>query len=440
MRIYDIIKNKRDGKVLSDEEIKFFIEGYTKGEIKDYQASALLMAIYLQGMNSKETAALTEYVAKSGEEVDLSGIKGIKVDKHSTGGVGDKTTFVVAPIVAACGVPVAKMSGRGLGYTGGTVDKMESIPNMRTSFTQEEFFKIVKDIGISLIGQSGNLAPADKKLYALRDVTATVENMSLIAASIMSKKIAAGSDAIVLDIKTGSGAFMKNIDDAIKLAKEMVSIGHHVGREVIGIITDMNIPLGFTIGNSIEVIEAINTLKGQGPKDLTEVSKVLATNMLYLAEKGTMEECAKMTDEAISSGRAFEKLVQMVKAQGGDVDVIRDTNKFEKAKITWKVKATKSGYISHMDTEDCGSASVILGAGRETVDSDIDFSAGIILKAKVGDYVEEGQVIAEFLTSSEDKLKAAENKFINSISWSEDKPLLKPLIYAKVSIEGIEIY
>ncbi|ONI43724.1 thymidine phosphorylase [Candidatus Epulonipiscium fishelsonii] len=440
MRIYDIIKNKRDGKVLSDEEIKFFIEGYTKGEIKDYQASALLMAIYLQGMNSKETAALTEYVAKSGEEVDLSGIKGIKVDKHSTGGVGDKTTFVVAPIVAACGVPVAKMSGRGLGYTGGTVDKMESIPNMRTSFTQEEFFKIVKDIGISLIGQSGNLAPADKKLYALRDVTATVENMSLIAASIMSKKIAAGSDAIVLDIKTGSGAFMKNIDDAIKLAKEMVSIGHHVGREVIGIITDMNIPLGFTIGNSIEVIEAINTLKGQGPKDLTEVSKVLATNMLYLAEKGTMEECAKMTDEAISSGRAFEKLVQMVKAQGGDVDVIMDTNKFEKAKITWKVKATKSGYISHMDTEDCGSASVILGAGRETVDSDIDFSAGIILKAKVGDYVEEGQVIAEFLTSSEDKLKAAENKFINSISWSEDKPLLKPLIYAKVSIEGIEIY
>ncbi|ONI40376.1 thymidine phosphorylase [Candidatus Epulonipiscium fishelsonii] len=440
MRIYDVIKNKRDGKVLSDEEIKFFVEGYTKGEIKDYQASALLMAIYFQGMNSKETATLTEYIAKSGDEVDLSSIKGIKVDKHSTGGVGDKTTLIVAPIVASCGVPVAKMSGRGLGHTGGTVDKMESIPNMRTTFTQEEFFKIVNDIGISVIGQSGNLAPADKKLYALRDVTATIDNISLISASIMSKKIAAGSDAIVLDIKTGSGAFMKNIDDAIKLAQEMVSIGHHIGRKVIGMITDMDIPLGFAIGNAIEVIESIHTLKGNGPKDLTEVSKVLATNMLYLAEKGSMEECAKMVDEAISSGRAFDKLVQMVKAQGGDINVIIDTDKFEKAKITHEVKATQSGYISHMDTEACGIASVMLGAGRETVDSDIDFSAGIILKAKVGDYVEKGQVIADLLTSSKDKLKESEDKFINSLSWSQHKPSPKPLIYAKVSIDGVKKY
>lgn len=440
MRIYDIIMKKRNGHVLSNEEIEFVVEGYTNGTIPDYQMSALLMAIYFRGMTSKETAKLTECMAHSGDMVDLSDIKGIKVDKHSTGGVGDKTTLVIAPIVAACGVPVAKMSGRGLGHTGGTIDKMEAIPGMQTALPRDEFFDIVNRVGVSVIGQSGNLAPADKKLYALRDVTATVDNISLIAASIMSKKIAAGSDCILLDVKTGSGAFMKTLDDSIKLAQEMVSIGENVGRRTIAMITDMDRPLGFAIGNSLEVIEAIHTLKGHGPEDLTEICITLASNMLYLAEKGTLEECEALAKEAIASGAAFNKLKEMVVAQGGDVSVIEDTDNFAKATVVYEMKAKKSGYISHMQTEECGIAAMLLGAGRETVESQIDYSAGIILKAKIGDKVEVGDTIALLLTSEETRVKKAEETLEEAIIIADEKPVLKSLVYARVSAEGVERY
>lgn len=438
MRIYDIIMKKRNGHALTNEEIQFLIEGYTAGTIPDYQVSALLMAIYFRGMTSEETAKLTECMAHSGDMVDLSGIKGIKVDKHSTGGVGDKTTLVIAPIVAACGVPVAKMSGRGLGHTGGTIDKMESIPGMKTALPRDEFFDIVNRVGVSVIGQSGNLAPADKKLYALRDVTATVDNISLIAASIMSKKIAAGSDCILLDVKTGSGAFMKTLEDSIKLAEEMVSIGENVGRRTIAMITDMDRPLGFAIGNSLEVIEAINTLKGQGPEDLTEICITLAANMLYLAEKGTLEACEELAKQAIVSGAAFDKLKAMVEAQGGDVSVIEDTENFMKAPIVYEMKAEESGYISHMQTEECGIAAMLLGAGRETVESQIDYSAGIILKAKIGEYVAKGETIALLLTSEQSRLAKAEAALRESIIMKAEKPVLSPLVHARISIEGVE--
>ncbi|MEG0013750.1 MAG: pyrimidine-nucleoside phosphorylase [Cellulosilyticaceae bacterium] len=440
MRIYDIIMKKRNGHALTNEEIQFLVEGYTVGTIPDYQMSALLMAIYFRGMTSEETAKLTECMAHSGDMVDLSEIKGIKVDKHSTGGVGDKTTLVIAPIVAACGVPVAKMSGRGLGHTGGTIDKMEAIPGMQTALPRDKFFDIVNTVGVSVIGQSGNLAPADKKLYALRDVTATVDNVSLIAASIMSKKIAAGSDRILLDVKTGSGAFMKTLDDSIELAKEMVSIGESVGRRTIAMITDMDRPLGFAIGNSLEVIEAIHTLKGHGPEDLTEICIILAGNMLYLAEKGTLEECQTLAKEAIASGAAFEKLKAMVVAQGGDVSVIEDTNNFAKAAVVHEMKAEKSGYISHMQTEECGIAAMLLGAGRETVESQIDYAAGIILKAKIGEKVEKGDTIALLLTSEEARIQKAEATLKEAIIIADEKPVLSPLVHARISIEGVERY
>ena len=331
MRMYDIIAKKRDGGELTEEEIKFFIRGYVAGEIPDYQASALLMAIYFKGMTAKETAQLTMSMANSGETVDLSSIDGIKVDKHSTGGVGDKTTLIVAPIVASLGVRVAKMSGRGLGHTGGTIDKLESIPGMQTSIDREEFFSIVRKVGVSVIGQSGNLVPADKKLYALRDVTATIDSIPLIASSIMSKKIAAGSDCILLDVKTGSGAFMKTFDDSIRLAEAMVSIGEHVGRRTVALITDMDRPLGDAIGNSLEVCEACETLKGRGPNDLATVCTELAANMLYLAGKGTVGECRKAAADQMKNGAGFAKLKEMVAAQGGDTAVLDDYAKFQQA-------------------------------------------------------------------------------------------------------------
>ena len=440
MRMYDLITKKRDGGELSKEEIDFMITDYVNGTIPDYQMSAMLMAIFLKGMTEAETLNLTMACAHSGDMVDLSGIEGTKVDKHSTGGVGDKTTLIIAPIVAACGVKVAKMSGRGLGHTGGTVDKMESIPGMRTSFTQKEFFDIVNKTGLSVIGQSGNLAPADKKLYALRDVTGTVDSIPLIAASIMSKKLAAGNDCILLDVKTGSGAFMKTIEDSIALGQEMVKIGENAGKRTVALITDMDIPLGHNIGNSLEVIEAVKTLKGEGPADLTEVCLNLAGNMLYLAGKGSLDECKKMVQEVVANGKALERLVAMVEAQGGDSSVIKDTEKFKKAPYSFQVRADDSGYISHMDTEGCGIASSMLGAGRETKESVIDFSAGIILAKKTGDKVEKGDVIATMYASKEELFKAADEKYRASIKISGEKPSEKPLIFARITKDSVEKY
>ncbi|MEG2039330.1 MAG: pyrimidine-nucleoside phosphorylase [Oscillospiraceae bacterium] len=436
MRMVDIISKKRNGSQLSNEEIEFFIKGYTKGEIPDYQASALLMAIYFKGMSEAETIAITRAMAYSGDTVDLSHLPGIKVDKHSTGGVGDKTTLIVAPIVAACGVTVAKMSGRGLGHTGGTVDKLESIPGFKVELTQEEFYKIVKDIGISVVGQSGNLAPADKKLYALRDVTATVESIPLIAASIMSKKIAAGADAILLDVKIGSGAFLSDEEDGICLAEIMVKIGEGVGKKTVALITDMDRPLGNAIGNTLEVAEAVKTLQGNGSKDLTHLCKCLATEMLMLAGKGEHNECEQVVENVIASGSAFNKFVDMVKAQGGDTSCLYDTDKLPKAAYTLEVKAIKSGFITKMNTHEIGNISVILGAGRSKKDDPIDYTAGIMLIAKTGDYVKAGQAIAKLYTNNDKVIALAAEKYINSVTIEKSQVPQSKLIYAKVTSGG----
>ena len=438
MRMYDLIEKKKRKYILTDKEIKFVIDGYVAGEIPDYQMSAMLMAIWFNGMNDHEITELTKVMAHSGDMIDLSAIAGKKVDKHSTGGVGDKTTLIVAPIVASCGGKVAKMSGRGLGHTGGTVDKLEAIPGYKTILTREEFFKIVNEIGVSLIGQSGNLAPADKKLYALRDVTATVDSIPLIASSIMSKKLAAGSDCILLDVKTGSGAFMKTLDDSIKLAETMVAIGEGAGRRTIALITDMDTPLGFGIGNSLEVIESMEVLKGRGPDDLTEVSLEIAANMLYLVDKGSLEECQKLAKKSIEDGTAFETFCKMVEAQGGDDSVLRDYEKFAKAPYKREIIAKSDGFIVKMDAEAIGVTSVILGAGRETKDSDIDFSAGLIIHKKFGDSVKSGENLATLYTSNPTILNEAEEKYLSSIKISENKPDSKPLIYARVELGKVE--
>ena len=440
MRMIDLIAKKRRGEALTGEEIAFIVKGFTAKEIPDYQMSSFLMAVCFNAMTKEETAMLTMEMANSGDMVDLSGIKGIKVDKHSTGGVGDKTTLIISPIVAACGVPVAKMSGRGLGHTGGTVDKLEAIPGFKTAFSKDEFLNIVNTIGICVAGQSGNLAPADKKIYALRDVTGTVESLPLIASSIMSKKIAAGSDAIVLDVKTGSGAFMKTLDASIELAQAMVDIGESVGRKTVALITDMDIPLGTHIGNSLEVMESTAVLKGEGAEDLTEICKILAKEMLMLAGKGNEAECAALVDNAISSGKAFEKLKEMVAAQGGDISVIENSENFQKPKITIEAKAEISGYISAMNAEGIGIASSLLGAGREKEDSIIDFSAGIILDKKYGDYVNKGEVIARLYTNDSTKGQSGLNKFMASITIGEEKPAPHKLVYSKVSADGVSKY
>lgn len=433
MRMYDIIQDKRDGKELSDEQISFVVKNYTNGDIPDYQMSALLMAIYFQKLNSRETATLTLEMAKSGDIFDLSSIDGIKVDKHSTGGVGDKTSLIIGPIVASFGVPVAKMSGRGLGHTGGTVDKLEAFPNYRTELSEEEFFSIVKKVGVSIIGQSGNIAPADKKLYALRDVTATVDNLSLISASIMSKKIASGADAILLDVKTGSGAFMKTVDDSIELAKEMVQIGINNGKKMASLITDMDIPLGYAIGNSLELIEVIDTLKGNGPDDLTELCINLAGNMLYLADKGSIEECLDMAKNSIYDGSALQKFKDMINAHGSDEKYINNTENFEKASIIKSIVSTQEGYINHIDTEKCGISSVILGAGRSKKEDEIDFSAGIVLKKKTGDFVNVGDEIAVFYTNKQSSIPSAEELFLSAYTISKNMPNASKLIYARVT-------
>ena len=440
MRIYDIIEKKRDGHKLTKEEIDFFVQEYTAERIEDYQASALLMAIFINGMDEEETVNLTESMAKSGDMIDLSAIAGKKVDKHSTGGVGDKTTLICAPIVAACGGKVAKMSGRGLGHTGGTVDKLESIPGYQTALSREQFFKTVNECGVSVIGQSGNLAPADKKLYALRDVTATVDSIPLIASSIMSKKLAAGSDCILLDVKTGSGAFMKTLDDSIKLAQTMVAIGELAGRRTVALITDMDTPLGYGIGNSIEVMESMDVLKGHGPADLTEVSLQLAANMLYLVGKGTPAECRAMAEKAIADGSAFETFCKMVRAQGGDDSVLRDYTKFQQAPYRAEVKAERSGYITKMNAEEIGETSVVLGAGRETKESAIDFAAGLILHKKYGDEVQEGDTLVTLYTSKEGALADAEKMYREAIAIGDEQPEKEPLVYARIEKDKVEKY
>ena len=404
-RFVDLIQKKKSGETLTKEEIDFMITDYVAGKIPDYQMSAMLMAIYFNGMENEELAAFTLAMRDSGDLVDLSPIEGIKVDKHSTGGVGDKTTLIVGPIVAACGVPVAKMSGRGLGFTGGTLDKLESISGFRIDLSAEEFFETVKKTGISVIGQTGNLAPADKLLYALRDVTATVDSIPLIAASVMSKKLAAGSDKIVLDVTTGSGAFMKNTRDAKKLAKHMVAIGNHAGKETVAILTGMEEPLGFAIGNNMEVKEAIEVLKGDGPEDVKEVSVALAGMMLSLGlENVSHSQGKRMAKKALSSGQAFEKFKEMVQAQGGDIRYVEHPEFFERDAFEGEVLAAEDGFLSGMDTEKIGVAAGLLGAGRETKDSVIDMSAGIYLKKKIGDIVKKGEPIASCYAGTKEKL------------------------------------
>lgn len=429
MRMYDIIHKKRNGGELSEEEIRFFIEGYTDESIPDYQAAALCMAVYFRGMTPKETSILTLAMAESGDQIDLGGIEGFTVDKHSTGGVGDKTSLIVVPIVASCGGKVAKMSGRGLGHTGGTVDKLESIPGFRTELNPDDFIKQVNGIGLCIVGQTGELAPADKKLYALRDVTATVESIPLIASSIMSKKLAAGSKGIVLDVKTGSGAFMKTVEESENLAKEMVAIGKSAGKSVTAVITNMDIPLGDSVGNSLEVIEAIKTLKGEGESDLTEVCLTLAAQMLSMVTGEDEKTCYSMAKGAIDNGLAINKLREMISAQGGNANVVDDYSLFKQPKYTVEIFSECDGYIEHTDAEKIGIASVILGAGREKKGDPIDPSAGIVLKKKTGDYVKKGEPLAVFYTDDEGKIEGAKQEFLNAFTFGNERTQPQKLIY-----------
>ncbi|WP_258921023.1 pyrimidine-nucleoside phosphorylase [Heyndrickxia coagulans] len=419
MRMIDIIEKKRNGKELATEEINFFVKGYTEGTIPDYQASALAMAIYFQDMSDREIADLTMAMIHSGETLDLSAIHGIKVDKHSTGGVGDTTTLVLAPLVAALGVPVAKMSGRGLGHTGGTIDKLESIQGFHVEITTDQFIDLVNREKVAIIGQTADLAPADKKLYALRDVTATVDSIPLIASSIMSKKIAAGADAIVLDVTTGAGAFMKNEEDAIRLAETMVRIGNHVGRKTMAVISDMSQPLGYAIGNALEVKEAIDTLKGEGPDDLTELVLALGSQMVVLAGKATtLEEARNMLKEAIASGAGLAKFKKFVANQGGDPSVIDHPEKLPQAKYAIDLPAKTSGYVSKMVADQIGVAAMMLGAGRATKEDKIDFAVGIVLRKKVGDRVEAGEPLATIYANRE-AVEDVKEKIYDNITISD---------------------
>ncbi len=420
MRMYDIIMKKRNGLALTKEEINFMVEGYTKGEIPDYQMSALMMAIYFKGMTEEETFALTMAMAYSGDIIDLSKIEGLKADKHSTGGVGDKTSLVLGPMVAACKVPIAKMAGRGLGHTGGTIDKLESFPGLSTSFTNQEFIDYVNQIGIAIIGQTADLAPADRKLYALRDVTATVDQLSLIASSIMSKKLAAGADVIVLDVKTGSGAFMKREDDAVALAREMVKIGTSAGKETVAIISDMNQPLGYAVGNALEVKEAIDTLNGEGSKELLELCLTLGSYMVaYTKHASSVEEAREMLLKTIEDKSALKKLAELVKMQGGDERAAYDTTMLPKASIIMEIKAEADGFIEKIETEEIGIVSAILGGGRETKESKIDLSVGVVMHKKISDAVKEGESIATMYGNDLEKLQQAKEKFLSAITFSK---------------------
>lgn len=430
MRMVDVIAKKRDGKELTKEEIEFFVKGYTAGDIPDYQASSLAMAIYFQDMTDEERANLTMAMVESGDQIDLFEIEGIKVDKHSTGGVGDTTTLVLAPLVAALDVPVAKMSGRGLGHTGGTIDKLEAVEGFHVEISEQEFIDLVNKDKVAVIGQTGNLTPADKKLYGLRDVTGTVNSIPLIASSIMSKKIAAGADAIVLDVKTGAGAFMKTIEDSELLAHAMVKIGNNVGRNTMAIISDMSQPLGRAIGNGLEVKEAIETLKGEGPEDLTELVLTLGSQMVVLAKKAeTLDEAREKLLEVIQNGKALEKFKVFLENQGGDGSVVDDVTKLPQAQYTFEVKAETSGYVSHIVADEIGVASMLLGAGRATKDDIIDLAVGLVLNKKVGDKVEAGESLVTIYANQED-VKDVEAKILENITISDEQ--VKPTLIHKV--------
>ena len=439
MRMSDLIVKKRDGQALTTEEIRYVVDGYTRGEIPDYQMSAMLMAIYFRGMDRRETLDLTMAMMHSGETLDLSGVSGVKADKHSTGGVGDKTSLVLVPMVASLGVKMAKMSGRGLGHTGGTLDKLESIPGFNINLPMERFLENVDRVGMVIAGQTANLDPADKKLYALRDVTGTVPSIPLIVSSIMSKKLASGSDAILLDVTTGTGAFMKTVDQSIELAKLMVSIGTHHGRRVAAMITDMDTPLGHNIGNSLEVMESMDVLKGHGPADLTEVCLQLAANMLVLAGKGTPAECRAMAQAVIADGSAFAKCKEMFAAQGGDTRVLDDYSLFEQPAASFELLAEQDGYIVANDAEKIGSASVLLGAGRQKKGDPLDFAAGITLHKKRGDYVKKGESLATFYGAA-DKFEAAAAEYRSGLGYGPEKPEEAPLVYALVTKDGVARY
>ena len=433
MRMVDIIEKKREGGELTKEEIRFFVKGYTEGTIPDYQVSALLMAIYFKDMTDAERAELTMAMVESGDQIDLSGIAGVKVDKHSTGGVGDTTTLPLAAMVAAVGVPVAKMSGRGLGHTGGTIDKLEAIEGFHVELTSEQFVKQVNEIGMAVIGQSGNLTPADKKLYALRDVTATVSSIPLIASSIMSKKIAAGADAIVLDVKTGDGAFMKTVEDSKLLAQAMVKIGNSVGRNTMAIISDMSQPLGFAIGNALEVQEAIDTLKGNGPEDLNELCYTLGSQMVVLGGKAkTIEEARGMLEEVVANGAALEVLKKFIAAQGGDASVVDFPERLPKAKFVSEVVAKEDGYIAKIEADDIGTAAMLLGAGRATKESEIDLAVGLVLRKKVGDFVKAGESIVTVHANTED-ISAVVEKIYAHIHFSKEAVEAPKLIEAIIT-------
>lgn len=434
MRMYDIIKKKRDGYSLTTEEINYFVENYTNGNIPDYQASALLMAIYFNKMDKRETLDLTKAMINSGDTFDLSAINGIKVDKHSTGGVGDSVTLILGPMIAACGVPFVKMSGRGLGHTGGTLDKLEAIRGFRVALNNDEFVNNTNDINISICSQTGNITPADKKLYALRDVTATVENISLIAGSIMSKKLAIKSDAILLDVKVGSGAFMKSIDDAIALAEEMVAIGNSYGRKTIAVVTNMDEPLGRAVGNVLEVKEAIETLQGKGPDDLFELCLVLGSKLLILAGKVKDEiEGRKMLIEVIESGKAYQKLIELVEHQDGDISYVKDIELLPKAKYILEVKSDREGYIKSINAEEVGKAALVLGAGRETIDSKLDLSVGIVLNKKVDDKIKINETLAYIHANDLEKAKDVEKRLKKIFIIGEKNIENKQLVYRKIN-------
>ncbi|MDV2580882.1 pyrimidine-nucleoside phosphorylase [Alkalibacillus haloalkaliphilus] len=433
MRMYDIIAKKRDGEALTDEELNFFIEGYTDGSIPEYQASALAMAIYFNGMTEQERATLTMAMVESGDTIDLSPIEGVKVDKHSTGGVGDTTTLVLAPLVAAVGVPVAKMSGRGLGHTGGTIDKLEAVPGFHVEIDNEEFIRLVNENKLSVIGQSGNLTPADKKLYGLRDVTATVNSIPLIASSIMSKKIAAGADAIVLDVKTGAGAFMKSEEESVELAKAMVSIGNNVGRNTMAVISDMGQPLGRAIGNSLEVQEAIDTLRGEGPEDLTELSLTLASQMVVLGGKASsLDEARNLLEKVIENGDALQTLKTFLSSQNGDASVVDEPSKLPQAEHNIELPAKQSGYVSEIVADEIGNAAMLLGAGRQTKDSQIDLAVGVVLNKKVGDYVEEGESLLTIHSNQED-VDSIKEKLYENITLTKESVQPPQLIKTIIS-------
>ena len=435
MRVYDLIQKKKNGEALTPAELEFLVQGYTNGAIPDYQMSAFAMAVYFQSMTAAETAALTDAMARSGDTVDLSCFGDLSVDKHSTGGVGDKTTLILAPIVASLGCKVAKMSGRGLGHTGGTVDKLEAIPGYKTTLTGEEFLTQVSEIGVAVIGQSGNLAPADKKLYALRDVTATVDSIPLIASSIMSKKLAAGSHSIVLDVKFGSGAFMKTEEDAAALARAMVDIGTECGRNVSAVLTNMDIPLGCGIGNALEVEEAMEVLRGEGPEDLRTVSVVLASHMVSLSLGITVEEAKSRVEDALDSGRALNTFRRWITAQGGDGAVCDDPSVMKQSSIIREVRAPRDGYITHMNTEKIGEAAVVLGAGRTRKEDDIDPAAGLRILKKTGDFVQAGDVLAYLHTESEKSFREGESRYLEAIEFGESAPETMPLISRVIRAE-----